>query len=89
MDYNFNWVGVRAVLSNNNVGFASDSSDLQSALAASLCYAPYANQRTNEVPWGISCDYVTNDRQFDELGAIMNRNLWVDSIDVVQKEGAK
>jgi hypothetical protein len=35
VDYNFNWVGVRAVLSNNNVGFASGSSDLQNALAFS------------------------------------------------------
>jgi hypothetical protein len=47
------------------------------------------NQLSNEVPWGIACECVTNDRQFDELGAIMNRNLWVDSIDVVQKEVSK
>ena len=76
VDCNLNWVGVRAFLSNNNVGFASDSSDLQSALAASLCYAPYAQSAYQRSPLGNRFDVSNNHRDLSldhSLGAVVLR----------------
>ena len=42
MDCNSYRFGAGSVLSDNNVGVASDSSDLQNTLAVGLCDAPYA-----------------------------------------------
>jgi len=47
------------------------------------------NKRSNEVPWGISCECVTNEHHSDELRAIMNRRLRIDPIKVGRKEGSK
>ena len=78
VDCNLNWVGVRAVLSNNNVGFASDSSDLQNALAVGLCYAPYSQSAYQRSSMGNRFGVFHNHRELSldhSLGAVVRSSM--------------
>ena len=90
MDYNFNWVSVLGLFFPISMSALLLVQVIYKTLWLLVNAMPLMlNQRSNEVPWGISCECVTNDHQLDELGAIMNRRIRIDPIKVRRKEGAK
>ena len=78
MDCYLNWIVLRTVLSSNNVSFASDSSDLQNALAVGLRYAPYAESAYQRSSLGNCVDVPRHHRQLSldhSLGAVVRNSI--------------
>ena len=90
VDYNFNWVSVLGLFFPISMSALLLVQVIYKTLWLLVNAMPLMlNQRSNEVPWGISCECVTNEHHLDELRAIMNRRIRIDSIDVVQKDVSK
>jgi len=90
VDYNFNWVSVLGLFFPISMSALLLVQVIYKTLWLLVNAMPLMlNKRSNEVPWGISCECVTNEHHLDELRAIMNRRIRIDPIKVRRKEGAK